>query len=176
MGIIPAKQAIFQMSWVVRDLEEAALRWHRATGVGPFLINRHLTIDQPLHRGKPNPIDFSIAIAQAGPLQIELVEQHDDRPSCYRDTVPAGQEAMHHVAIMSADYDAALQHYLDRGFEVASSGFFGEVQFCYVDCTAELGHMVEIVADCAPIRAFFDMVRQAAEEWDGDPATALRKL
>ena len=173
---IPAHRSIFQMSWVVPDLEQAARRWHQAMGVGPFMVNRHLTITDPLYRGKPHAIDFSVAIAQAGPVQVELVEQHDDKPSCYRDTVPAGEEAMHHVAIMVDDYEAALQRYRDQGFEVASSGFFGEVRFCYVDCRPALGHMVEIVEDCPPIRAFFAAVESAAHGWNGDAAGLLREM
>lgn len=172
----PSQQSIFQMSWVVPDLEDAVRRWHAATGIGPFLVNRHLKITNPLYRGEPGEIDFSVAIAQAGEVQVELVEQHDEKPSCYRDSVPAGEEAMHHVAIMPQDYDRALQRYLDQGFEVASSGYFGEVRFCYVDCRPMIGHMVEIVQDCRPIRAFFSAIRQAAAEWDGDPATLLREM
>ena len=170
------QQSIIQMSWVVPDMEEAARRWHAAMGVGPFLLNRHLTITDPLYRGQPGAIDFSVAIAQAGEMQIELVEQHDDKPSCYRDMVPAGQEAMHHVAIMVQDFEAAQQRYLDQGFEVASAGYFGKVRFCYIDCRPMLGHMVEIVQDCTPIRKFFGAVRNAAEEWDGNPATLLREM
>lgn len=176
MADIPPARSIFQVSWVVPDLEDAARRWHQAMGIGPFLINRNLTITDPLYRGAPGAIDFSVAIAQAGPLQVELVEQHDDRPSCYRDSVPAGAEAMHHVAIMVPDFDAALQPYLDQGFEVASSGWFGEVRFCYVDCRPTIGHMVEIVQDCAPIRSFFGAIERAAREWDGDPQSLLREM
>lgn len=176
MQVDPARNAIIQLSWVVHDLEEAARRWHKATGIGPFLIGRHLQITDPLYRGVPGKIDFSIAIAQSGELQIELVQQHDDKPSCYRDMVPAGQEAMHHVAIMPADYDAGVQHYLDQGFAIASSGMFGQVRFCYVDCRPQLGHMVEIVEDCDQIRAFFANVKKAAAQWDGDEAGLFVEL
>lgn len=172
----PARHAVLQMAWVVNDLEEAARRWHRTTGVGPFLVNRHIPIREPLYRGKPGRVDFSTAIAQAGPVQIELVQQHDDAPSCYRDSVPAGQEAMHHIAIMVADYDVTVAEYEQEGFTVASSGYFGKARFCYVDCRPGIGHMVEILEDCAPIRSFFALIARAAQEWDGDPATLIREL
>ena len=176
MGEIPAMQSIFQYSWVVNDLDEAMERWHRTTGVGPFIVQRHIAIDQPRHRGNPQPVDFSVAIAQAGPAQVELIHQHDDAPSCYRDTVPKGTEALHHAAIMVPDYDKALAHYTGQGFAVASDGYFGEVRFCYVDMSPALGMMMEIVHDCAQIREFFDMVTHAAETWDGDTATLVREL
>lgn len=169
-------QQIIQFAWVVPDLEAAARRWHAATGIGPFLVNRHITIGHPLHRGQPRITDFSTAIAQAGPVQIELVEQHDATPSCYRDTVPHGAEAMHHVAIIAADYDAALARYTGQGFAVASQGEFGDVRFAYVDCSSAIGHMVEILEDKPTIQRFFGAVKRAAEGWDGDPATLMREL
>ncbi|MXP42866.1 VOC family protein [Allopontixanthobacter sediminis] len=171
-----ADQRILQMSWVVRDLEEAALRWHRTTGIGPFIVNRHIPITGGVHRGTPQKTDFSTAIAQAGSVQVELVEQHDDSPSCYRDMVAAGNEGMHHVAVIAEDYDAAVARYTDQGHEIASSGNFGEVRFCYIDTAAALGHMIEILEDSRAICAFFAMIARAAEEWDGDTATLLREL
>jgi len=174
--MIPSGRQILQFSWVVPDLDAAARRWHQTMGIGPFLVNRHLTIINPLHRGQPIAPDFSTAIAQAGPVQIELVEQHDSGPSCYRDTVPAGHEAMHHVAIIADDYDAALRLYTEGGFAVASSGQFGDVRFCYVDTSATLGHMVEILEDKPTIQAFFGAIARAADRWNGDPETLMRVL
>ena len=173
---VPARHAIVQMAWVVDDLEDAARRWHQTTGIGPFLVNRHIPIREPLYRGAPGAVDFSTAIAQAGPVQIELVQQHDDAPSCYRDSVPKGSEAMHHVAIMAPDYETTVAGYVAQGFEVASAGHFGTARFCYVDCRPALGHMVEILEECAAIQNFFAAIARAAEEWDGDPAGLLREL
>lgn len=173
-GIRPP--GIFQMSWVVWDLEEAARRWHRATGIGPFLINRHIGITDPIYRGAPGPVDFSTAIAQAGPVQVELVQQHDQNPSCYRDSVAEGQEAMHHVAIMADDYEAEVRRYTQQGFAIASSGSFAGVRFSYIDCRDTLGHMVEVLESGAAISKFFAAIRKAAEDWDGDEKTLLREL
>ncbi len=171
-----SEHQIFQFSWVVPDLEEAARRWHRTLGIGPFLVNRHLAVGDLRYRGAAACTDFSTAIAQAGPVQIELVEQHDAGPSCYRDTVAVGVEAMHHVAIIASDYDGAVATYLGRGFNVATSGTFGDVRFCYVDTAGALGHMVEILEDKPTIRAFFAAVARAPERWDGREETLLRDL
>lgn len=176
MAAIPSERSIIQMSWVVVDLDEAMQRWHRTSGVGPFLVQRHITIGEPRYRGQLSDIDFSVAIAQAGPVQVELVQPHGNGPSCYRDTVPAGTEAMHHVAILPDDYDAALASYLDQGFEEASGGLFGDVRFSYIDTSAALGHMVEIVEAKDTIVRFFGAIARAAEKWDGDTATLVREL
>ena len=167
---------IIQHAWVVPDLATAVHRWHATTGIGPFLVNRELKLDQPRYRGQPTATRFSTAVAQHGEVQIELVEQHDDSPSAYRDTVPAGTTGFHHVAFIAGDFDSALAHYTDRAFAVAADGRFGPMRYAYVDTAVALGHMIEIVEDKLAIRAFFAAVRKAAERWDGDPATLLREL
>jgi hypothetical protein len=167
---------IVQHAWVVPSLEAACRRWHRTLGVGPFLLNRDIALDRPRHRGLPQVTRFSTAIAQHGDIQIELVEQHDDTPSAYRDTVPSGATRFHHVALIPPDYEAALEGLADQGFEIAADGWFGDMRFAYVDTMAALGHMVELVEDKPAIRGFFAAVRRAAERWDGDPATLIRPL
>jgi hypothetical protein len=167
---------IIQYAWVVPDLAEAARRWHAATGIGPFLVNRDLKLDEPRYRSRPSSTRFSTAVAQHGDVQIELVEQLDDTASAYRDTVAAGATGFHHIAFIAADFAADLAHYTDQGFAVAADGLFGPMRYAYVDTSATLGHMVEIVEDKPGIRAFFAAVRKAAERWDRDPATLLREL
>lgn len=176
MSVALDARSIFQMSWVVNDLDEAMRRWHKTTGVGPFMVQRHIKITAPRYRGEPGAVDFSVAIAQAGAMQVELVQQHDDNPSCYRDTVPKGQEALHHMAIIAEDYDAAMASYLDQGFAVASDGCFGDIRFCYVDTTSALGYMMEILEAKEAIRRFFASIAKASQTWDGDPATLIREL
>ncbi|MGI9246788.1 MAG: VOC family protein, partial [Steroidobacteraceae bacterium] len=74
-----------QVAWVVDDLEASMQKWINGHGVGPFMVLRHCQVTNLLHRGRPTTCDFDVAIAQSGTLQIELIQQHDDLPSVYRD-------------------------------------------------------------------------------------------
>ena len=162
--------SIVQMAWVVDDLEAAATRISKAMRCGPFLMNRHIQLTDPRHRGRPQRTDFSLALAQAGAVQIELVEQHDDTPSVYRDAFPDGPPggmAFHHVAVIVADVGQETARYNALGFDTGSSGRFGDVDFTYVDTRAAGGFMVEVLPDSETINRFFGAVRKAAEEWDG---------
>ena len=162
--------SIVQMAWVVNDLEAAARRYSATLGYGPFMFNRHIRLSEPSHRGTPRQTDFSLAIAQAGDVQVELVEQHDDTPSVYRDIYPKGCEGFHHVAVIVPDVGKEVARYQALGFAVASTGRFGDVEFAYVDTVPATGHMVEILPDQDGIRRLFGAVRRAAESWDGvDP-------
>ncbi len=159
--------AIMQFAWVVRDLEEAAKRFGQLYGAGPFVLSRHIKVDNPLHRGRAVQTDFSTAIAQAGPVQIELIQQHDDEPSVFRDLVRAGQEGFHHVAVIVPDVAAEVARYSGLGFPVAFSGRFAGADFAYVDTSPAVGHMTEILPEHKVIRGFFGAIRRAAETWDG---------
>src|SRR3546814_8921367 len=108
---------------------------------------RNLALIEPRHRGRPSATRFSTAVAQSGEFQVELIEQHDDGPSVYRDTVAPGATGLHHVAIIAGGFDAALGHYTAQGFEVGADGRFGDMRYAYVDTSPALGHMVEIVED-----------------------------
>jgi len=158
--------SIVQMAWVVSDLEAAARRFSTTLGVGPFLFNRHVKLTDPRHRGVPVRTDFSLALAQAGGVQIELVQQHDDTPSVYRDLFAPGAEGLHHVAVLVPDVAKEVERYKALGFAVGSTGRFGEADFAYIDTSPVTGHMVEILPDNDTIRRFFGAVRKAAENWD----------
>ena len=174
--ILPGARVV-QFAWVVDHLEQAAERLSRAMQVGPFLMIRHIELDEPHHRGKPQRTDFSLCLAQAGEVQIELVEQHDVSPSVYRDIYPDGPPggmAFHHVAVVVPDVFAETARYNALGFPTASSGRFGMIDFTYVDTTAAGGFMVEVLPDRPEMHRFFGAVRSAAEEWDG--ATPWREF
>lgn len=166
--ILPGAR-IVQMAWVVDHLETAAERLSRSMQVGPFLMLRHIPLDDPHHRGVPQRTDFSLCLAQAGDVQIELVEQHDNTPSVYRDSFPDGAPggmAFHHVAVIVPDVFEETARFNRLGFPTASSGRFGAIDFTYVDTTAAGGFMVEVLPDLPAMHQFFGTVRDAADTWD----------
>ncbi|MDA0339215.1 MAG: VOC family protein [Proteobacteria bacterium] len=163
-----------QAAWIVNDLEQAVERWLKTTRVGPFFIIPHVSVENALYRGTPTTIDFSGALAQAGPMQIELIQQHSDTPSAYRDTFAPGQEGFHHVCGFIEDFDAEVEHYRQQDSPLAFEGAFGDMRFGYVDTRASVGFMTEVIEDRDSIRQMFKMVADAAIDWDGaDPIRTL---
>lgn len=158
---------IIQNSWVVPDIQAAMQHWVESAGIGPFFLVEGITIEEQRHRGRPTNVEVSFALAQAGDVQVELVCQHNDAPSAYRDTVPAGTTAFHHVACYCDAYDRDMAAYTDAGAEVAFSGSFGGKRFAYLDTSAELGAMVELIEASDVQAEFFARIRDAAAEWDG---------
>lgn len=160
---------LFQSAFVVDDIDRAMEQW-LANGVGPFYVIRTPSVEAFHYRGQPTDLHFSVAMAQAGQSQIELIAQHDDRPSHYRDSFGPGEGGFHHMCRFTDDIAADVAAYVAQGIAVAAQGRSGDMGFAYVDTRQQLGFMTEIIEDRPSIRQLFDMVRDAAHNWDGkDP-------
>ncbi|WP_167854957.1 VOC family protein [Mangrovimicrobium sediminis] len=157
-----------QACWVVPDLEKAIHLWARQAGIGPFFYFDDVVYDNPVYRGEPwQPVKFHAAIAQAGHLQIELVSQLEEGHSIFRDVVPAGRSGLHHMSTYTHDFDADLAWYRDAGTEVAFSGLMKGAPVCWLDTTATLGFMTELITANPLKEAVFRQFREAADSWDG---------
>jgi len=178
-AILPKNRAnhFFQAAWIVNDLREAAERWIKTFGVGPFFVFDEITLEDLTYRGQPAEMEFAAALAQAGDLQIELIQQSCDNPSAYRDLFARGKEGFHHLAVFSDDYDAEIASYREQGFEVATAGRAGPMRYCYVDTSPVMGFMIEILEKNDPFIQAFGQVAEASKGWDGSkPIRSQRDL
>ena len=67
--------AIRQVGYVVRDIEAAMLRWVEL-GVGPWFYKARVPSTEYRYRGVDSPLpELSIAFANSGDVQIELIHQ-----------------------------------------------------------------------------------------------------
>lgn len=158
---------LIQNAYIVNDIDDAIERWHAMWGIGPFFVRRHIDMPRVSYRGKPSSIDMSAVYVQAGPIQVELVQQHCSSPSAFRDMFPAGQEGLHHVAMIPDDYERVLAHYAALGYpvagEICTAGGRGA---SFIDTRPMLGHMMEVYMPGEGIPALYKMVADAAASWD----------
>lgn len=170
-----ANSRFMQVCWVVPDIQVAVNHWVTTSGVGPFFIFDKVTFDKPMYQGRATEcVDITAAMAQAGDIQIELVCQNDERPSVFRDVVPAGNCGLHHMALYCKDYDADLAAYINAGSQVAFSGLMMGARTCWLDTVSKLGFMVELIEANPIADAVFEQFRAAAQHWDGkDPIRRL---
>ena len=159
-----------QNCWVVSDIDEAVRRWHTTTGIGPFFLLRSPAVGDFHYRGVAGELEMDVALAQAGDIQIELIQPKSDAPSAYRDACPPGGEVFHHLGKMTRNYDRDFAHYKQAGFALAQHGLAGESRFGYFDTRGVLGVMVELIEMKPGLEAMFSMIAEAAQGWDGsDP-------
>jgi hypothetical protein len=159
---------IRQLGYVLAgdDLEPAIADWVRTRGVGPWLVVERPTVVEFSHRGVPGTLEFSFALAQAGAMQIELIVQHNDQASTYREflAATAGVGGLHHLAWWPADIEAAAAQARDElGYERWSGGRIGaDGIFTYFATQDHPGTVVEH-ANITPARreAFAEMAQRS---------------
>lgn len=165
-----------QNGYVVRDIRAAMKHWIDVVGVGPWYFIESVKTDWFTHRGAPSAMTMSIALANSGDLQIELIQQTNDAPSLYKEFLDAGHEGLQHVAFWSNDYQALYDKALGLGYAVGHEGQIGGPQgrFAYFDTGIHPGTVVEISDISGPKGQFFDHIRRVAADWDGsDPIRTI---
>lgn len=164
--------AVCQNGYVVRDIEAAMEHWIDALGVGPWFYIKRVKMDYFRHRGEEVTPDVSIALANSGDLQIELIQQRNDAPSMYKEFLDAGHEGLQHMSYWTRNYQTLYDKALSLGYAVGHEGQIGgeDGRFCYFDTQAHPGTVIEISDISGNKGKFFDHIRKVAKSWDGsDP-------
>ncbi|MGA1298737.1 MAG: VOC family protein [Ilumatobacteraceae bacterium] len=170
MAALGTPYRIFQEAYLVDDLERSAHDWNRVYGAGPFVIARHHRCDEFTYRDTSAQADVSYAFGYLGDTMIQLIVQHDDTPSIYRDMYASGEYGYHHSAYLVSDFVAERQRLVDLGFTPACELFADGVHASYFDTRSVNGGFTEIHGDPPHILQAFAQWRRAHEiHRPGDP-------
>ena len=169
---------IRQLGFVVEDIEATMHHWATVIGVGPWFYAPRIPVQNFQYRGQPSDMVLSVALANSGPLQVELIQQRNDAPSIYRDFVRAGKLGLQHVAYWTEDYDAVMARAAAAGlFPVMSGDVGANGRYCYFDTELHPGSVVELSETAGSKGRMFRLIREAAKEWDGrDPVRPFPDL
>lgn len=169
---------IRQLGYVVRDIEAALQHWVNALGVGPWFYVDRLPVKSFFYKGKPSNPHVSIALANSGAAQVELIQQRDDAPSMYRDFIASGREGLQHVSTWPtpAEYDAILAHAAKTGVRIGQSGETARGPFAYLETETFPGTCMEIAAMTDTRRRQFAAIEAAARSWDGKDSIRTKWL
>jgi len=165
---------IRQNAYLVDDLDDSIGRWLHL-GVGPWMVMPSYVQADSEYRGVATAPVVSIAFANSGDLQIELIHQEDDSPSIYKEFTDGGRTGFHHVAFWSDDFDDTVGRAQAAGWPVVHHGSGGGVaKFAYVDAGGFSSTVVEVMELNDVTRWMTNLVRRAAADWDGrDPVRSL---
>jgi hypothetical protein len=167
--------AIRQIGYVVRDLDTAMQSWC-AIGVGPWFTMRNLKQTNCRYRGRLSEPTVSIGLANSGPLQVELIQQHDDGPSIYQEFLDAEHEGFHQLAWWAEDFDGLMKKAGAARWPVVFSGEGnGVAKFAYFELDTTISTVVEVMELNDSTRVLAETVAKGAEHWDGvtDPVRRL---
>lgn len=167
-----------QAGYVVHDIHAEMRHWSEVLGIGPFFYADRVPVKNFRYRGEPSPIEVSVALANSGPLQIELIQQRNDAPSMYKAFLDSGRTGLQHIAYWTQDFDADLERLAARKLTVGMSGEVGERgRYVYFETESHPGTVVELSEVAGPKGKLFDLIREAARGWDGrDPVRPFPDL
>jgi len=170
--------AIRQLGYVVNDIEAGMKYWTEVMGVGPWYYNPKVPIKNYTYCGESYEPHNSVALANSGPLQVELIQTRNDVPSMYKDFKTTVGTGLQHVAFWTENFDADLERMLGMGYVVKMSGEVGvNGRFVYFDKEYHPGTVIELSEVLGPKGELFRAIREAAVDWDGsDPVRPFPDL
>jgi catechol 2,3-dioxygenase-like lactoylglutathione lyase family enzyme len=169
---------IRQLGYVVEDIEAGMKYWTDVMGVGPWYYNPRVPIKKYEFSGQIYEVHNSVALANSGNIQVELIQTRDETPSMYKDFKAAHGTGLQHVAFWTNTFDADLKKMLDKGYVVKMRGEVGENgRFVYFDKEYHPGTVIELSEVLGPKGDLFKSIRESAIDWDGtDPVRPFPDL
>lgn len=160
--------SVYQLAFVVDDLEEAADNWVRA-GAGPFYRFdefRFIEVLEP--RGAESP-SLDILLGFSGDTMIELIKPRLDPQQLFTATGP------HHVARLVDDIDRYVDAQADPGPPVLFRGVFPTgTPAAYLDTRSDLGIITELIVHDDIMSSMLDQMYAEARAFDGaDPVRSI---
>jgi methylmalonyl-CoA/ethylmalonyl-CoA epimerase len=165
----PPLEGAHHHAYVVESIQAAVERLAEQLGAGPFFLVENVPLEDVSSRGEPAEFVHHSAFGYCGGGPIELIETVRLVPERVEARFSGSRPRVHHVAwvVPPASVADVRRELEDRGLPEYLSARLGELDSSLHDASASLGHDVEIHADNEGLRGFFQMVREAAEGWDG---------
>ncbi|WP_319413513.1 VOC family protein [uncultured Cohaesibacter sp.] len=160
-----------QIGYVVKNIEEAMEFWSKTLGIGPWFYAEKIADQDFYYKGEKSPIERSVALANSGYIQMELVQQLNDAPSMYLDFLNSGRTGAQHFAYWTRNYTEDLARLTAQGLTVGMNGSVGDDgRYCYFETEFHPGTVIELSEVNGPKGTLFKTIRDASIDWDGkDP-------
>ena len=155
------KRRIFQIGFLVYDIEKSMKKWVDTFNVGPWLVAElnDENCNDVIENGEPStkPFRFITAVAMFGEIQLELIQPLHG-VSIYEEYMEKHGESIHHIKEYIAEdkIEGVAQEYVDKGLRVIRQGHFIEDIHIYIDTLGELGFQLEL-GNCPEVTLTEDM-------------------
>jgi methylmalonyl-CoA/ethylmalonyl-CoA epimerase len=141
---------VVQIALVVKDLDATVRAWHDRFGVGPW---HFYTYGPPLvkrmtRHGEPCEYRMRIALANVGPMRIELIEPLEG-DTVYEEFAREHGYGVHHLGVLVDDMEEAFARARAAGFVITQDGAGfgpdGDGHYAYIDSEPLLGTTIELI-------------------------------
>ena len=134
---------IHQVGVVVKDLDRT-VEVLTALGLGPFTI-RTATHPAAIVKGRKTSYEVRLALAQQGPVQLELIEYRSG-DTIQKDFLDEKGEGIHHILFRVNDLEATLARFAQAGVKVLQQDrFVGGGGLAYMGTDEVGGIVMEVV-------------------------------
>ena len=155
----PLPGTLFQIGYVVPNLDAALAHLNTMLGAPRFMVLRDIVVENGWFRGAPATISHSMAFGYVGDVQFGIIENVAGKStySEFLERVPEG--GVHHLGYSVEDYDAATADLLARGYRPVQRGTFGDTKFGYFETSDDPGTVTEIVYLDPNVRGMFASIK-----------------
>lgn len=158
---------LIQFAYVVPDLDAAIRDFASRLGVGPWFLRGPFVPPAGRYRGEVTDIELTLARSWAGHVMIELIVQHDEKPSVYREHIERRGYGFHHWAIGTRQFDKQVSRYERSGYSVVFSDMSPTGRrVVYMDAP-DMAGMIEVVEMTPEQEQLYTAMCAACENWDG---------
>lgn len=167
-----------QFAYTTPDIQRDMAEFTKRLGVGPWFVTGPFSPKQALYRGRPTELEITLAVGFTGQMTVELIQQHNDVPSVYTETVSRQGHGFHHWGICTDRFDAEIARYEADGDGVAFTDISPRgMRIAYVDTTSRMPGMIELMESTPALQETYRMYYDSAQGWDGsEPQRVWRSL
>jgi methylmalonyl-CoA/ethylmalonyl-CoA epimerase len=141
---------VAQIALVVEDLDAIVENYWRLFGIGPwhFYTYAKPLLKEMTYHGAPADYAMRVALANIGPLRIELIEMVSG-DTVYAEHVAKHGYGVHHLGLLVDNMRAALAEAEAAGLAMtqdgAGFGRDGDGHYAYLDTEAAIGVTLELI-------------------------------
>jgi methylmalonyl-CoA/ethylmalonyl-CoA epimerase len=137
---------VVQVAIIVRDIEAKVRAWREILGLPEPRMSITATVDEARteYNGAPSEARARLAFFDMGQVQLELIEPIGG-PSTWRDQLEQHGESLHHIAFKIKGMGEKIAHLGANGVPLVQRGEYTGGRYAYLDGTAQLGCILELL-------------------------------
>jgi catechol 2,3-dioxygenase-like lactoylglutathione lyase family enzyme len=131
---------------IVGDIEAQARAWAEVLGlpVPEIMITDGYERALTEYNGRPSNARAKLAFFNLGQVDLELIEPVGE-PSTWRDQLDAHGDSLHHIAFEIKGMAESVTFLEGKGLSLVQRGEYPGGRYAYVDGSAQLGAILELL-------------------------------